>query len=184
MPTKADVKAVVEGLSHLLARRLSSGTSVHLEGIGYFSVGITAPTFSDPSEINARQIKVRTVDFRPEKKLIEEIAQKTSFQKSTACERSVTLTDKAVRRLLRDYLEIHDCISAMPSGSEWIYILLIVLLVFGGKKIPELARGLGKGVKSFKEGINEAKEEISKAKDEVEKSVDDSTKKEETEEKK
>ncbi len=48
----------------------------------------------------------------------------------------------------------------MPSGSEWIYILLIVLLVFGGKKIPELARGLGKGVKSFKEGINEAKEEI------------------------
>ncbi|NLI34902.1 MAG: twin-arginine translocase TatA/TatE family subunit [Bacteroidales bacterium] len=72
----------------------------------------------------------------------------------------------------------------MPSGSEWIYILLIVLLVFGGKKIPELARGLGKGVKSFKEGINEAKEEINKAKDEVEKTVDDSTKKEETEEKK
>ena len=72
----------------------------------------------------------------------------------------------------------------MPSGSEWIYILLIVLLVFGGKKIPELARGLGKGLKIFKEGINEAKEEINKAKDEVEKTVDDSTKKEETEEKK
>ena len=113
IPTEADVRAVVEGLSHLLARRLSSGTSVHLEGLGYFSVGITAPTFSDPSEINARQIKVRTVDFRPEKKLIEEIAQETSFRKSTACERSVTLTDKSVRRLLRDFLEIHDCISAM-----------------------------------------------------------------------
>lgn len=38
---------------------------------------------------------------------------------------------------------------------------------FGGKKIPELMRGLGKGVKSFKDGVNEAKEEINKAKDEI-----------------
>lgn len=44
----------------------------------------------------------------------------------------------------------------MPSGSEWIIILLVILLLFGGKKIPELMRGLGKGVKSFKEGVNEA----------------------------
>ena len=50
----------------------------------------------------------------------------------------------------------------LPSGSEWIIILLVILLLFGGKKIPELMRGLGKGVKSFKEGVNEnkAKEEI------------------------
>lgn len=34
---------------------------------------------------------------------------------------------------------------------------------FGGKKIPELMRGLGKGVKNFKDGVNEAKEEINKA---------------------
>lgn len=50
----------------------------------------------------------------------------------------------------------------LPSGSEWIIILLVVLLLFGGKKIPELMRGLGKGIKSFKEGVNEAKEEIDK----------------------
>lgn len=54
----------------------------------------------------------------------------------------------------------------MPSGSEWIIILLVILLLFGGKKIPELMRGLGKGVKSFKEGVNEAKEE-NKAKEEI-----------------
>ena len=42
----------------------------------------------------------------------------------------------------------------------------------GGKKIPELMRGLGKGVKSFKEGVNEAKDEINKAKEEVDKPVD------------
>ena len=39
----------------------------------------------------------------------------------------------------------------MPTGSEWIIILIVVLLLFGGKKIPELMRGLGKGVKSFKD---------------------------------
>lgn len=55
----------------------------------------------------------------------------------------------------------------LPSGSEWIIILLVILLLFGGKKIPELMKGLGKGVKSFKEGVNEAKEEINKAKEEI-----------------
>lgn len=55
----------------------------------------------------------------------------------------------------------------MPSGSEWIIIALVILLLFGGKKIPELMRGLGKGVKSFKEGVNDAKDELNKAKDEV-----------------
>jgi sec-independent protein translocase protein TatA len=39
--------------------------------------------------------------------------------------------------------------------TEIILILLIVVLLFGGKKIPELMRGLGKGIKEFKEGANE-----------------------------
>lgn len=55
----------------------------------------------------------------------------------------------------------------LPSGNEWIIIAVLVLLLFGGKKIPELMRGLGKGVKSFKDGVNEAKEEINKAKDDI-----------------
>lgn len=55
----------------------------------------------------------------------------------------------------------------LPTGSEWIIIGLLVLLLFGGKKIPELMRGLGKGVKSFKDGVNDAKEEINKAKDDI-----------------
>ena len=38
-------------------------------------------------------------------------------------------------------------------GWEWIIIALVVLLLFGGKKIPELMRGIGKGVKSFKQGL-------------------------------
>lgn len=61
----------------------------------------------------------------------------------------------------------------LPSGSEWIIIAVIVLLLFGGKKIPELMKGLGKGVKSFKEGVNEAKEEINKAKEDLDEPVKD-----------
>ncbi|MCR5643159.1 MAG: twin-arginine translocase TatA/TatE family subunit [Prevotella sp.] len=42
--------------------------------------------------------------------------------------------------------------------QEILVIALIILLLFGGKKIPELMKGLGKGVKSFKEGMNEVSE--------------------------
>jgi sec-independent protein translocase protein TatA len=49
---------------------------------------------------------------------------------------------------------------------EIIIIVLVVLLLFGGKKIPELMKGLGKGVKSFKDGVNGVEEEIGKRKEE------------------
>ena len=48
------------------------------------------------------------------------------------------------------------------KGWEVIIVFIAILLLFGGKKIPELMRGLGKGVKSFKQGMNEVKEEINK----------------------
>ncbi len=44
--------------------------------------------------------------------------------------------------------------------TELIVIALVVLLVFGGKKIPELMHGLGKGVKSFKKGMQEVENEV------------------------
>lgn len=50
------------------------------------------------------------------------------------------------------------------QGWEWIIIGLVVLLLFGGKKIPELMRGLGKGMKSFKQGMNEVESELKDAK--------------------
>lgn len=44
--------------------------------------------------------------------------------------------------------------------SEVLVIALVVLLLFGGKKIPELMKGLGKGVKSFKDGVNGIEEDL------------------------
>lgn len=41
----------------------------------------------------------------------------------------------------------------IPGGTEWLIILLIVLVLFGGKKLPELMGGLGKGIRSFRKGV-------------------------------
>ena len=63
---------------------------------------------------------------------------------------------------------------SLPGGSEWILIVLVVLLMFGGKKIPELMRGIGKGMREFKDAkehvtneIEQGMKENPKAKDEV-----------------
>jgi len=48
----------------------------------------------------------------------------------------------------------------MIGTPEIILIVIVVLLLFGGKKIPELMKGLGKGVKSFKQGLNEVEDEV------------------------
>lgn len=56
----------------------------------------------------------------------------------------------------------------MIGTWEIILIVLVILLIFGGKKIPELMRGLGKGVKSFKDGVNGKADEEDK-KEEVKK---------------
>lgn len=62
---------------------------------------------------------------------------------------------------------------------EIIFIALIVLLFFGGKKIPELMRGLGKGVRSFKDGMNDIKDETEK----TDSPKNDTAKKDDTEKK-
>lgn len=48
-------------------------------------------------------------------------------------------------------------IPLMVQGWEWIVIVLVIIILFGGKKIPELMSGLGKGIKGFKQGLKEDK---------------------------
>lgn len=55
----------------------------------------------------------------------------------------------------------------MIGATEIILICVVILLIFGGKKLPELMKGMGKGIKSFKEGMNEpSDEEINRRVDE------------------
>jgi sec-independent protein translocase protein TatA len=62
----------------------------------------------------------------------------------------------------------------MPGGIEWVIIALVVLLLFGGKKIPELAKGLGSGIKNFKKAVKDDEESAStEKKEEIEKKAED-----------
>lgn len=66
---------------------------------------------------------------------------------------------------------------SMPGGMEWILIALVVLLLFGGKKIPELAKGLGSGIKNFKKAVKEDDEvEVAKSESIEEKKSETETK--------
>ena len=66
-----------------------------------------------------------------------------------------------------------DMLTFFPLGvvGPWqiVIIALVILLLFGGKKIPELMHGLGKGMKSFKQGMNEVEEEIKKPLEDLDK---------------
>ena len=70
------------------------------------------------------------------------------------------------------------------STQEVLIIALIVLLLFGGRKIPELMKGLGRGVKSFKEGVNEVNETANDVTKDVRESVKDASSMAEVEDKK
>ena len=61
---------------------------------------------------------------------------------------------------------MHNLLIFNLGVGEIVIIALVILLIFGGKKIPELMKGLGKGVRSFKEGVSEAEKEIKDAVDE------------------
>lgn len=69
-------------------------------------------------------------------------------------------------------LNFINMITPLLFGSlgfwEIALIVLVILLLFGGKKIPELMRGLGKGVKSFKEGMKDVEAEVNEIKKDAE----------------
>jgi sec-independent protein translocase protein TatA len=68
---------------------------------------------------------------------------------------------------------IHPTLLGMLGTNEIIIILVIVLLLFGGRKIPELMRGLGKGVREFNDAKSNVKKEIEESATDVKNSVKD-----------
>tara|TARA_A100000171_G_scaffold44571_1_gene47507 strand:- start:230 stop:436 length:207 start_codon:yes stop_codon:yes gene_type:complete len=57
----------------------------------------------------------------------------------------------------------------MPGTPEMIFIVFVILLLFGAKKIPDLARGMGKGIREFKDATKEIKKEVDEAGKEIDK---------------
>jgi len=58
---------------------------------------------------------------------------------------------------------------SMPGGTEWILIILAVLILFGGRKIPEFMRGIGRGIREFNDAKSNVKREIEEGMSEKEK---------------
>ena len=70
-------------------------------------------------------------------------------------------------------MELNGILAVFNLGTgEIILIVAIILLLFGDRKIPELMRGLGKGVKSFKQGMNEVEDELKKPLEDLDKKED------------
>jgi len=74
--------------------------------------------------------------------------------------------------LLSNY---NSLLISMPGGTEWILIILAVLILFGGRKIPEFMRGLGRGIREF----NDAKSNVQKEIEDGMKEKDNTPKKQE-----
>lgn len=55
---------------------------------------------------------------------------------------------------------LQNLLISMPGGTEWVLIILAILILFGGRKIPEFMRGIGKGIREFNDAKSNVKKEI------------------------
>lgn len=65
-----------------------------------------------------------------------------------------------------------------PGGTEIVLVILVILLLFGAKRIPELARGIGQGIQEFRKASDDIKKEIDKGADDIKNSSSHKTKEE------
>lgn len=111
MMTRADVEAVATNLSEQIAETLKHGDDIHLKGIGYFSLSIRTGAVQNPRKINAKNIQVNGINFKPDKHLLGRLMDNCEFEKvqSAACSVPVTMQEMLSR--LQDFFRTNKSIS-------------------------------------------------------------------------
>lgn len=109
--TEIDVNAVLDALSRSLSNYLRQGDRVHLQGIGFFDVTLTAPETRDPKKIRPSQVTYKGVNFRPDKDLKSRIADLKTERGKVRTGRSVLLSDADIDLRLTEYFATHSILT-------------------------------------------------------------------------
>ena len=103
--TISDIKAVVSELHDELVYHLCKGNHVHLEGIGFFRLTLSAPSNITPTNMHQQQIGIKAVDFRADTSLKKELAEKAEFKRAAKKKHSAQLDIYEIDALLIDYFD-------------------------------------------------------------------------------
>lgn len=109
--TEIDVNAVLDALSRSLSNYLRQGNRVHLQGIGFFDVTLTAPETRDPKKMRPSQVTYKGVNFRPDKDLKSQVADLTAERGKVRNNRSASLSDTAIDKRLTEYFAEHPVLT-------------------------------------------------------------------------
>ena len=106
--TVADVKSVLIALADKLGEHLGEGRKVHLEGIGYFRLTLSAPSDITPTNMHRQRISIKAVDFRADTSLKKDLAENAQFKRTEHKHRSALLDVYEIDALLVDFFETNQ----------------------------------------------------------------------------
>lgn len=106
--TMSDIKAVLSELHDELVAHLCNGDTVHLEGIGYFRLTLSAPKEITPTNMHRQNIGIKAVDFRADAPLKKDVNEKAEFKRTVHKHHSASLDIYEIDALLIDFFETNQ----------------------------------------------------------------------------
>lgn len=105
----ADLNAAVTAIEQVVSENLANGYRVRLDGLGSFSLTLSAPQVDDPTKLRAPNVSVKSVSFSPEKAFVSH-SQRMGFERSADKPHSAEVTTDEVKVMVTEYLETHPFI--------------------------------------------------------------------------
>lgn len=103
----ADLQAAVTAIESAVSENLANGYRVRLDGLGSFSLSLSAPEVDDPTKVRAQNVSVKSVVFSPEKDFISH-SQKQGFERSEEKPHSADLSLDDIKETISEYLDSHS----------------------------------------------------------------------------